>query len=340
MPQATRLQCPQCGTKTKAATAIPAGSKVRCPKCEHSFRAPDPGGPTTERLPVFDDRDIEPLAELRPLVRSKELVAAKRGGENGYQGLTNAPLPPRSADDALPAAALVGAAGSERSKDQFIGTKGVRFVGPREFTAVAIMVAAGFVVYFCFWFFVDVTREYSKVSAKNEKNKKAVFQGGPVTTPGGPKAPVKGKGQDSPEAPAAFTPQTAAKAVAPAFVTVAHMQVRVSSASVGPVFPGNEQEFLSIVLEVKNISTVATANLPWPRSTMRLKLRDTSFNVYNLVEKSAKDDVAITPGQTVEDRLFFPRTLASADLLLDLIPSATAMPIQFTIPPEFIARTQ
>jgi hypothetical protein len=61
---ATTFSCPQCGALLKIAAPLPAGKKIRCPKCTGIFAPPaDTAGPTPSVRTVYPDP--EPFPETR-----------------------------------------------------------------------------------------------------------------------------------------------------------------------------------------------------------------------------------------------------------------------------------
>jgi mono/diheme cytochrome c family protein len=87
-----RLACPSCDASLKVATTIPAGRKIRCPKCETPFPVPEEEEPdeepvrsktaiTSKRKPVpppEEDEEPDEEVEERP-ARRKRRKKAKQG---------------------------------------------------------------------------------------------------------------------------------------------------------------------------------------------------------------------------------------------------------------------
>src|SRR5258708_6723453 len=78
----TRLTCPACNTALRLAREVPAGRKIKCPKCGASFapsaesvRAAEPAQPVVSRRNDDDaDEDRSPRQRYRPKRRQKSYV--------------------------------------------------------------------------------------------------------------------------------------------------------------------------------------------------------------------------------------------------------------------------
>jgi len=93
--------------------------------------------------------------------------------------------------------------------------------------------------------------------------------------------------------------------------------VSLVSARLGPIFQGNQQDFLQVTLRITNKSKVAAHKAAWPGPKVTATLRDSSFNHYKAVQLPAQD-TTIASGQSIEDIVVFERTVPGADLTLDL----------------------
>jgi hypothetical protein len=149
MPLSTKLNCPSCGRPSQTTKAVSPGKKLRCPEggFVFQFRASK-----SDRVQETPAGSIEP-GPLRDLLADDGRatgVVRSGGAWKRDRGATNEPITLRS-ETHQPFSRNPLAPASERSKDRLIGGKPVRFTGPREFTAVVLMVAVMAVVYLCFW---------------------------------------------------------------------------------------------------------------------------------------------------------------------------------------------
>jgi hypothetical protein len=264
-----------------------------------------------------DDGPVRTTPKAAGLSRAMadEDVAMRRPGQTS-------PLPrlfrSRVTQQPLPGHPLAQA--SERSKDRLMGGKGVRFDEPRKYMGVLIAFLvlaggyAGFLGFSAFW------NHYSNVAEHRAKTLEKQFKQA--------EAAKKKRFEDAVRAiEAKQAPKqdnsTAGKAGPAAGANTAHLAVAIESVRQGVLFPPDQREFCEVKLRITNESKVASYKAAWPGPNVQAMLRDAMLNRYQVLQPPARD-ATIASGESVQDTLYFERTVPGQTLTLELtIPQGT-----------------
>src|SRR5687768_17346540 len=81
-----KLACPSCGVGLRVADALPAGKRIRCPKCGDAFAVPGGNGtpprPRRGAPPVEEDENPFEVVDEQPTVRKRRKKAKNAAGNN------------------------------------------------------------------------------------------------------------------------------------------------------------------------------------------------------------------------------------------------------------------
>jgi hypothetical protein len=293
---------------------------------------------------------MELLRELLTSDNESTQIARSDEAAQGYRGVTNQPLTPnpltpasaRSRDSlrdgkhrgatnqALTANPLAPA--SARSKDALIGGKPVRFAGPREFTAVVLIIGVTMVVYLCFWGLYDVTKEVEKQSNRFNNARKKVFERGLGSA-------SKKSPQSRPKISIPPLTPTPTRIVAPDTQQIREMVVGVVNGELGNLDGRTVGEYLYLTLQITNLGTKPTTYPSWARPDLRVTLRDQNGHSFERIPSGTQDGIRINPGCTITDILVFEQAPAFVAMDLNLPIPGRGESFQFRIPAGFIRRT-
>ncbi len=357
MPHDTSFNCPYCQRRLKLPEEIQPGTRTRCPHadCRRIFAYSPADTGLADEIPIDDGPPVNLMKELIEDEDRPPAVNANTAARRGDGGVTSQPVASTPTPAAMPAAPgqplprsfrssktrqpVAGhplAQASELSKEVLIGGKAVRFEEPRKYLGALI----GFLIlaggYGCFWglkAIVDYANNAGEIRAAALKKK---FEEG--------EALKKQKLADAlrraavKPSPKPEVPAHKQAGLSPP-VNAANLDVTLVSARVGPFFQGSQQNFLKVTLRITNKSKVAVHKAAWPGPKITATLRDSFFNHYKVVQRPAQD-TTIASGRSIEDILFFERTVPGADLTLTLtIPDRLGnKPQQIKIGPQDVKR--
>jgi hypothetical protein len=230
----------------------------------------------------------------------------------------------------------VGAAASARSKDLLTGGKQIQFSGSRKGVAVVLvflLLALGYGGVVSVHYFMEYLEWVSH--KKQEKLTKR------ISNPG-----AKDKKVPVPKPAIAELPQSAGPEEPPTVGDkprrIGNLEVRVILARVGIFDQAQTEQRLAIRLEMRNHSQRQMRYRPWSDPANKAVLRDgtPSGNKYAPIGPGEQPERTIEAGATIEDIVSFPPPppLYGVDLVLPL--GAGFERFHFTLPREFIGRSE
>jgi hypothetical protein len=321
MPLLTSLKCPDCGEITQTAQAVRPGDNVPCEHCGQAIAIRPARREPVQEAAVGGSLEPDLLRELLAGEESPPGAATSNPAKRRYGGLTNQALSADTGTDP-PFVRNPLAPASARSKDQLIGGKGVRFIGPREFMAVVIFFGVAAVGNGVFWGLHGVVKETEKAGDRFAEQKKKGYN--PQLGPGAKKS-AKG----TVPAPAPSEGETRTEAGTPQRIGV----TEVSIVSATRALPGaNGPGGLTLRLRITNHDAKP---ITYYKKQLTLRDRGIPPKDHPLLEPPAENP-KVLPGAPYDDVLMFGPTSMMSILDLDLPASGSDEEFHFFIPTQFI----
>ena len=332
MPDRTTLVCPHCEKSAETSHVVRSGAKLRCSHCNRPFRFQ----PTENEEAIAEPelRSVGSLALREFFTAEEPSTTLPSTKPRAVSSLPKPGTKPGKAEE--PFVRYPWSAGSERSKDVFIGGKGIRFVGSRKGTAVLlifvgiVLAYAGAVCMHGFMKHLD-----SQVGKNQAKQAKKFLQ----PDDGRPKAKPK-LAVPVPEQPKSVVPEPA-PTLAGQPCRIGDIEVCVVEARAGTFDKAKAERRLVITLQIKNHSKRKMRYHCWSDPANKAVIRDgtPAFNKHELIGKPAQAEVDIEPGVVFEDFLSCAATPALYGVSLVLPLEAGIGRFRFDIPREFIEQT-
>lgn len=339
------VNCPACKRSLKTAEEPEPGARMRCPygDCGTVFHYNPAANGAAGDLPAQgevappDDREgYDLMNELleegdgpgpnNPGRKPGQKPSAASAVPAGGPPMPEAPLPrlSRSGKTRQGVPGNPFAVASERSKEKLIGGKGVKFGEPRTYLGMLIGFLVLCVGYAGFWVFKYFTDEVSNAGKARADAKAKAYEDAEAKRRKRTEEVIKKfTNQDLATQPApggAGVKKTAAAPPPPpppppADANIADLRIELESAHLGMFLPGDQRQFLRLVLKISNQSKAAGKTAKWLGTAVKLTLRDSSFQMLAEVERQFEDKT-LKSGEAVQQAVFFDRPALGADLTL------------------------
>jgi hypothetical protein len=326
LPLTTSLQCPRCGYVGTTTQVIPAGAKVRCPKCKTIIHGlPLAAGPV-EGFPAGADLPADRLNEL--FESDKPVSKNTQSAHDDFRVLSesNERLPPR-AGGPVPAGPKI-----------VLDHKPLPFHNSRTFlTAILIAVAAMATFAFLRWYGDTVVSLDVAANKAGALRAKRVEQA--AASAGANTSRIQRNLADKQPPDLLATPPTApdGRTQAPATAKIGTLVVGVSDASLAASGGPAGEQVLAITLRITNLSSKPVTYVSWSDPTINVLLTDQHHNYYNRTGAATQSTQEIPPNRTITDSLQFEKPLSGAVLALDL--PIGSRKFEFSLPAAFVQRS-